>query len=63
MSDDDFNVVINEAGQYSLWPTGRALPIGWAKEGFAGDRDSCLNHISIVWTDIRPVKGTKATSS
>lgn len=50
----DHLVVVNHEEQYSVWPTGRDLPDGWHHEGFVGSRDSCLEHIERVWTDIRP---------
>lgn len=49
-----FEVVVNDEGQYSLWPKGRELPIGWATAGFEGSREDCLAHVKAVWTDMRP---------
>jgi MbtH protein len=50
----EFNVVLNDDEQYSIWPFDRELPAGWRESGFAGTRDSCLEHIDEVWTDMRP---------
>lgn len=50
-----FDVVVNLEGQYSLWPAHRLLPAGWIQEGKQGSRDECLEHIKVVWTDMRPL--------
>jgi MbtH protein len=52
--DRMYDVVINEEGQYSIWPKPRAIPAGWDETGFHGTRDECLAHIETVWTDMRP---------
>lgn len=60
MRDDEksdkskFIVVSNHEEQYSLWPAGRELPLGWKAAGFDGTRAECLEHISKIWTDMRP---------
>ncbi|WP_413206147.1 MbtH family protein [Rhodospirillum sp. A1_3_36] len=48
-------VVINHEEQYSIWPEGRELPLGWSAEGKSGSRAACLEHINAVWTDMRPL--------
>lgn len=48
-------VVRNDEEQYSVWPGGRSMPAGWEATGFEGSRDECLDHIEVVWTDIRPL--------
>lgn len=53
--DERHLVVINDELQYSIWPHGRELPHGWHGEGFEGTRTACLEHISRVWTDMRPL--------
>lgn len=50
-----FDVVVNHEGQYSVWPGGRDLPIGWEAVGFAGSREDCLAHIDGIWVDMRPL--------
>ncbi|MEV0390939.1 MbtH family NRPS accessory protein [Nonomuraea sp. NPDC050643] len=52
---DEYQVVINGAEQYSVWPAGREVPAGWRAEGFAGGKEACLAHIDEVWTDMRPL--------
>ena len=50
-----FNVVINHEEQYSIWPVGREIPLGWKAVGFEGKKQACLDHIEEVWTDMRPL--------
>ncbi len=59
MFDDDapprtYAVVRNEEEQYSLWPAGRPLPLGWADCGVTGGKEQCLEYIREAWTDLRP---------
>ncbi|MGV9678260.1 MbtH family protein [Nocardia sp. NPDC003482] len=51
---DEYLVVRNDVGQYSVWPASRPLPDGWRATGARGTRPQCLSHIDTVWTDIRP---------
>jgi MbtH protein len=58
MIDDDtqtYDVVANDEEQYSIWPTGRALPIGWRTVGYSARREECLSYINEHWTDMRPL--------
>jgi MbtH protein len=50
-----YSVVINHEEQYSIWPEGRALPIGWRAVGKSGPKTECLAYIEEVWTDMRPL--------
>ena len=54
-SEDRFVVVINDELQYSIWPSGRDIPLGWRAVGYEGSRAECLAHIEQVWTDMRPL--------
>ncbi|MFI9158146.1 MbtH family protein [Kitasatospora aureofaciens] len=60
--DDDrrYLVVLNDEEQYSVWPTERDVPAGWREEGFEGTRQECLDHVSLVWTDMRPLSLRRA---
>jgi MbtH protein len=51
----DFQVVVNDEEQYSIWTVAQEPPAGWRATGFTGSRDECLAHIDQVWTDIRPL--------
>ena len=50
-----YRVVMNHEAQYSIWPVDRELPAGWAEEGTKGSKQGCLDHIGVVWTDMRPL--------
>jgi len=55
--DDDrrsYLVVRNDEDQYSIWPRTHPLPAGWQATGEAGTKTECLDHIALVWTDLRP---------
>lgn len=63
MFDDDsksFHVVLNDEEQYSIWPHGKTLPLGWREAGFSGTKAECLAHIDAVWTDMRPLSLRKS---
>jgi len=49
-------VVVNDRGQYSIWPADRSVPTGWKEIGFKGPRNECLSHIEIIWSG--PTLGT-----
>src|SRR4051794_35207791 len=48
-------VVVNHEEQYSIWPEGRDLPLGWREEGKTGAKADCLAYIEQIWTDMRPL--------
>jgi MbtH protein len=52
--DAQFVVLVNEEGQYSLWPTFADLPGGWAVSHGPDQRDACLDHVRENWRDMRP---------
>jgi len=54
-SEATYEVLVNQEGQYSIWPAPKALPEGWTKAGKQGPKDACLAFISEVWTDMRPL--------
>lgn len=51
----DYRVVVNAEEQYSIWDAALPVPPGWTDAGFGGDRQSCLDHVEAVWTDMRPL--------
>ena len=60
MHEDDedktlYKVVLNHEEQYSIWPADRENAPGWRDEGKQGTKQECLAHISVVWTDMRPL--------
>ncbi len=50
-----YQVVVNHEEQYSIWPADRVLPLGWTAVGQTGPKEVCLDYISKVWTDMRPL--------
>ena len=50
-----YNVVMNHEEQYSIWPAGREIPLGWREVGKSGTKPECLAYIKDVWTDMRPL--------
>jgi MbtH protein len=54
--DDDitYQVLMNDEGQYSLWPADKEVPAGWEPDGTVGTKDECTAHVDEVWTDMRP---------
>ena len=61
MSEDTalYTVVVNHEEQYSIWPADREIPAGWREAGKRGPRQDCLDYISKVWTDMRPLSVRK----
>ncbi|MCX4733351.1 MbtH family protein [Streptomyces sp. NBC_01363] len=53
-NDGTYLVLINDEGQYSLWPAFAEVPDGWHVELAETDRRTALDHIDRNWTDMRP---------
>jgi len=49
-----YHVLINPAGQHSLWPSFVEVPKGWTIVHKADSRAACLEFINQHWTDMRP---------
>jgi MbtH protein len=49
-----FLVVVNDEGQYSIWPDIIVVPAGWTTVRRADTRQNCLAYINENWTDMRP---------
>jgi MbtH protein len=58
--DFPLKVVVNDEGQYSIWPIDRANPPGWHDAGCTGTKAECLSYIETVWTDMRPLSLRRA---
>ena len=50
-----YRVVVNHEEQYSIWPADRPAPAGWRELEKTGLKQECLDYISEVWTDMRPL--------
>src|SRR5688500_15368058 len=53
-------VVVNHEEQYSVWPVGRSVPVGWTEVQKRGTKQDCLGYIKEVWTDMRPLSLRRA---
>ena len=62
-ADELYCVVINHEEQYSIWPAGRDMPLGWKAVTEAQVKEDCLKHIEEVWTDMRPLSLRKAVEA
>jgi MbtH protein len=52
-----YRAVVNDEGQYAIWPAEKAIPLGWTDAGASGapgPKDEVLRYIESVWTDMRP---------
>ena len=47
-----YKVLINEEGQYSLWPVFLDVPIGWNVVHEEASRHDCLQYVENTWTDL-----------
>ena len=60
MHNDDedtqtYRVVVNHEEQYSIWLDSKGNPTGWRNAGKTGSKATCLDYISEMWTDMRPL--------
>ncbi|MEU7984189.1 MbtH family protein [Streptosporangium canum] len=53
-ADGVYLALINDEGQYSLWPSWAEVPAGWTVAFGEDTRQACLDHIEANWTDMRP---------
>ncbi|WP_329570513.1 MbtH family protein [Kitasatospora sp. NBC_01266] len=59
-------VLVNEEGQFSLWPEFAGIPDGWRIARPAAARTTCIEFINENWTDMRPaslVRESETTAS
>lgn len=49
-----YTVVVNDEEQYSIWLAEKPIPAGWRAVGKTGSKQECLEHVKVVWTDMRP---------
>lgn len=50
----EFLVLVNDEGQYSIWPASIDVPPGWQITGPRGSRQECIDFVDKEWTDMRP---------
>jgi MbtH protein len=51
---DEFIVLVNGEEQYSIWPSAKAVPLGWRQVGPKASKAECLAFVEQHWTDMRP---------
>jgi MbtH protein len=56
-------VLINDEGQYSLWPSFVDVPAGWEVVLSDADRQTALDYVNEHWTDMRPRSLAEAMES
>ncbi|MFD0274325.1 MbtH family protein [Kitasatospora sp. NPDC127111] len=54
--DGEFLALVNDEGQYSLWPAFAAVPAGWTVAHGPCARAEALDRITANWTDLCPVR-------
>ncbi|MCL7381694.1 MULTISPECIES: MbtH family NRPS accessory protein [unclassified Streptomyces] len=52
--DGVFHVLVNDEGQYSLWPAFAPAPAGWTAALSDVDRETAIDYVNEHWTDMRP---------
>lgn len=52
--DGSYFALVNDEGQYSLWPAFADIPGGWTVAFGEDSRAACLNFVEENWTDMRP---------
>ncbi|MEU6261887.1 MbtH family protein [Saccharopolyspora shandongensis] len=52
----EYYALINDQDQYSLWPAAIDVPAGWSVAHGPADREACVDHIEVNWTDMRPAR-------
>ncbi len=60
---DLFIVLVNQEGQYSIWPAKKDVPLGWTSVGFSGSKQEVSAYIDEHWTDMRPISLREAMSA
>ncbi|OAN75736.1 hypothetical protein A8B82_02060 [Sulfitobacter sp. EhC04] len=55
-----WRVLRNHEGRYSMVRATHPVPAGWTPVGDAALRSECLDRISALWTDMRPLSVQEA---
>jgi MbtH protein len=57
----DLKVIVSTQEQYSIWPAGAEIPLGWSEtEVEAASLAQCLAYIGRVWLEESPAGGEPA---
>ncbi|WP_406111861.1 MbtH family protein [Kitasatospora purpeofusca] len=54
--DGEFLALVNDQGQYSLWPAFAAVPAGWTVAHGPDERAAVLDRITAHWTELSPAR-------
>lgn len=57
-----WRVLRNHEGRYSILRASHPVPAGWTPVGDAALRTDCLERISALWSDMRPVSVREAVA-
>jgi uncharacterized protein YbdZ (MbtH family) len=49
--DREYHVLVNEHGDYCLWPVPECMPHGWTDTGSHGRIDDCLAFVPLTWME------------
>jgi MbtH protein len=52
-ADARYQVLVNDEGQHSLWPSSIRVPAGWTVVYETDSRTSCIQYVEDNWTDMR----------
>jgi MbtH protein len=58
--DGSYLVLVNDEGQYSLWPAHLDVAAGWTIAHGPDTRQSALDHVNENWVDMRPLSLVRA---
>ncbi|MFH8386632.1 MbtH family protein [Kitasatospora sp. NPDC018058] len=61
-ADGSYLALVNDEGQYSLWPAFIEVPAGWRIAHEKAARQVCVDFIEAQWTDMRPKSLIDATA-
>lgn len=50
--DGNFTVLVNAAGEHSLWPAGISTPGGWRVVHGPARRAACLEYVNEAWRNL-----------
>lgn len=50
-----YEIVVNDAREYAIWPSQRPLPEGWRHSGKAGPRDELTSYLRSVFAPVVPL--------
>ena len=59
----EYEVVVNDEEQHSIWPANREIPAGWRAVGVRASKARALDHIARVWPDITPLSVRRSTDT